>query len=91
MKLSGTILNTIYNSLKYVCVLLDLDEVGERRLSLCRPKDTSSLEGVLLTPMGDLVELCCRARGEYFSADGLVPFSEPTPLWSQDKGQRETV
>lgn len=54
--------------------------MGESRLNLCLPKDTSSLEGVLLTPVGDLVELCVRPRGEYFTADGLVPFSDPPPL-----------
>lgn len=63
-----------------MCSLLVLDEVGESRLNLCLPKDTSSLEGVLLTPAGLLVEVCTRPRGEYFTADGPVPFSEPPPL-----------
>lgn len=74
-----------------MCYLLVLDEVGESRLNLCLPKDTSSLEGVLLTPMGLLAEVCIRPRGEYFTADGLVPFSDPPPLWSQDRGQKITV
>lgn len=47
------------------------------RLNLCRPNDTSF---VFLTPMGLLEELCGRLRCESFSADGLVPFSEPPPL-----------
>lgn len=60
--------------------VLVLDKVGDRRLNLCRPKDTSSLEGVLLIPAGDLVEPWIRLHGEYFTADGLVPFSDPPPL-----------
>lgn len=53
--------------------------VGESRLNLCRPKDTSSLEGVLRTPAGVLVQVCVRPRGEYLTADGLPPFSDPPP------------
>lgn len=56
---------------------------------MCLPKDTSSLEGVLLTPTGLLVELWIRARGEYFTADGLVHFSDPPPLWSQGQRAKE--
>lgn len=55
------------------------------RLNLCRPNDTSF---VFLTPMGLLEEQCGRLRCESFSADGLVPFSEPPPLLPQKK---ETV
>lgn len=47
---------------------------------MCLPKDTSSLEGVLLTPIGVLVKVCIRPRGESFTADGLLPFSDPLPL-----------
>ncbi len=74
-----------------MCSLLVLDKVGESRLNLCLPKDTSSLEGVFLTPMGLLAEVCIRPRGEYFTADELVPFSDTPPLWSQDRGQKITV
>lgn len=51
---------------------LVLEKVGGSLLSLCLPKDTSSLEGVLLTPTGLLVEMCMRPRGE-------VTFSDPAP------------
>lgn len=52
----------------------------ESRLSLCRPKDTSSLEGVLRTPAGLLIEACIRLRGENFTPDWPPPLSDP-PLW----------
>lgn len=57
-----------------------LDKTGESRLNLCLPNDTSSLEGVLLTPVGLLARVHNRPRGEYFTADGLLPFSDPPPL-----------
>lgn len=47
--------------------------MGESRLNLCRPKDTSSLQGLLLTTTGLLLELCVRPRGEYFISDPLTP------------------
>lgn len=72
-----------------VCSLLVLGKEVESRLSLCRPKDTSSLEGVLLAPTGLLVELCVRPRREYFTAGGLIPFSDPPPLWPQENSNLE--
>lgn len=57
-----------------------LDNVGDSRLNLCLPKETSSLEGVLLTPMGLLVKVCIRPRGENFRGDGPLPLSDPLPL-----------
>lgn len=74
-----------------MCSLLVLEKEVESRLNLCRPKDTSSLEGVLRTPMGPLVELCVRPRREYFIADGVVPFSDPPPLWPGKRAKENSV
>lgn len=83
---------TIFNNnlvLCSVCSLLVLEKVGESLLNLCLPKDTSSLEGVLLTPMGLLSRLWVRPRREYFTV-GLVLLSDPSSLWWQHKGQKWT-
>lgn len=82
----------LYNNAEacFVCSLLVLENEVESRLNLCRPKDTSSLVGVHLVPMGLLMELCVRPRREYFTAVGLVPLSDPPPLWPQEKQQFRT-
>lgn len=63
---------TPYSTVWSARFLLVLDEMGESRLNLCRPKDTSSLQGLLLTTTGLLLELCVRPRGEYFISDPLT-------------------
>lgn len=63
------------------------DEVGERRLSLCLPKQTSSLEGVLRRPAGLLVMVCRRLRGESFPEARLLTFSDE-PTLKAEHGER---
>lgn len=62
-----------------VCFLLVFDQVGERRLNLCLPKQTSSLEGVLRTPAGLLVKEYILRRGN-FPVARLLAFSVAATL-----------
>lgn len=72
--------------------LLVLEDVESRR-SLCLPKDTSSLEGVLLTPVGVLVQVCALPRGECLlimvTPDGALPLCDTHTLFPQQHVESE--
>lgn len=64
-------------SLKSVHSLLVLVTEEQSLLNLCRPKDTSSLEDVLRTPVGHLMEAGDRPGVVSLTPAVLLTFSEP--------------